>query len=121
MQTVKQYIKATDVTVLTVQFHFDVWGNEQDGYDVNNSRMLQSIAIPSFSTYQDTPIDIKANLHKAGYINDWGLNALVVTDIGDWYTVDYPDGEPMFTLYPEFDDHTTQSMKAVIQAMIGGA
>ena len=60
--------------------YFDVWGNENDGWEINN----QCVECDDLCIREDsTPKEICEYLRKAGYLNTSDMRKLEVEDMGE--------------------------------------
>jgi hypothetical protein len=60
--------------------YFDVWGNTQDGWEVNNmSIVFNDLVIAENSTNKD----IVKYLYDIGFLNTHDMRRIVVEDMGD--------------------------------------
>ena len=78
--------------------YFDVWGNEQDGYDVNNlACILTGITITDDSTDKD----IINYLYSIHYLNTNDIDKFDVYDDGDMIEISLKNGFPVCRLEKE--------------------
>lgn len=78
---------------LEVIYHFDVWGNEEDGFEVNDSVRRPSIEV-------EEPIDKRKvwdALVAAGEAQGTFEEA-VFREHGSGYDIDGPNGRPIWTI-----------------------
>lgn len=107
----KAMLKVEDVLFLDVQYHFDVWGNPEDGFEVNDSRYMGRMAIRGWGDFQNKQQfrrDVLQNLEMNRFIPAYhpfkfGWAGLKVVDGGLHFEVDDFDGRPVATLWPVLD------------------
>jgi len=79
-------------------YSYDVWGNERDGYDVNDVYRGDTVEI-------NPDKDIVSELRKAGLIKK-GIRSKSIGNDGEpgytWYVTDNRNGRPEFEL--RFED-----------------
>jgi hypothetical protein len=83
-------------------YTYDVWGNADNGYDVNDVyRSGETVEIPDDTSSRDIP----GILHAAGILSDEGLETVEVDDAYMDATTIYlcrkDDGMPVCELRPE--------------------
>ena len=83
--------------------YFDVWGNEQDGYDVNDS-CIENTRL--FITPDTTDSDIVQMMVELGYLKDTAVlgETVFITDTGDRMELEGTGGYPLFGLSPDWKD-----------------
>ena len=76
--------------------YFDVWGNANDGWDVNDCRVVEeNIWLDNSVTNKE----ILKYLEKIGYLNTSDMRKLVVEDIGDIIEINQRKGnKPLYSL-----------------------
>ena len=88
----KAMLKVEDVLFLDVQYHFDVWGNPEDGFEVNDSCYMGRMAIRDWGDCRDKQQfrrDVLQNLELNRFIpayyplQEGGWASLQVIDGGD--------------------------------------
>lgn len=76
--------------------YFDVWGNEKDGWEVNNQCVE---AEDVFISDESTDKDICEYLKNAGYLITSDMRQLEVVDYGDLIEINTKKGhKPLFAL-----------------------
>ena len=84
--------------IYSVRHHFDVWGNPDDGYEVNDSRDAGLLTVDE-GTSDEQLLDA---MYAAGITNMSGARALAngvtVTDHGSGIEIDSPEGAPLYSL-----------------------
>jgi hypothetical protein len=98
-------------------YTLDVWGNQEDGYDVNDSFSQGTIALPDGFTDNDL---LKAIADKIGLSNP---QLAQIEDHGEFIEVtDKTNGIPVFHLYydnePEFTYHIDLNERGSFQAHV---
>lgn len=81
-----------------VRYHFDVWGNPRDGFDVNDSRSIGTIKFSDYPTDRQILQALKEMREVAKHVR---LNMIDVRDnVGGSIDIDRrATGRPLFTLY----------------------
>ena len=76
--------------------YFDVWGNEIDGYEINN----QCVEADDIEIADDTTDgDIINYLQLAGYLNTNETSLFAVENNGDWIEISVKEtGFPLYSL-----------------------
>ena len=81
--------------------YFDVWGNKQDGYEINNQCMeFDDWYIDDNATHKD----ILEYLVNAGYLRTSDMRKVNIDDYGNYMEVfQVKNHIPMFGIYPNYD------------------
>lgn len=76
--------------------YFDVWGNANDGWDVNDCSVVEeNIWLDNSVTNKE----ILKYLEKIGYLNTSDMRKLVVEDMGDIIEINQKKGnKPLYSL-----------------------
>ncbi len=81
-----------------VIYHFDVWGNPRDGFEVHDSRNAGYIDVAEGAT----DMDVLRALKALGELKSTVRRASVLmSDNGDTIDIDDKQGRPCWTLYLE--------------------
>lgn len=86
----------TEATTVNIQNHFDVWGNAQDGWEVNNSCWINGVSIVS------TPdAALIESLKVAGLLADnANTENVAIVDYGTFTEINQAsDDLPLYTIF----------------------
>jgi len=84
---------------IQIVYYFDVWGNEEDGFEVNNLTVHSTKEVESFP-YEKT--EILALLKETGLINKDVTEDMILTQEDEnWVEVSEPNGKPFCRIVEE--------------------
>ncbi len=87
----------TEAKIVNIQDHFDVWGNAQDGWEVNNSRWINGVSIVA-----EPDAALIESLKVAGLLaQSANVDNISIVDYGTFTEVNDStlDDYPLFTIY----------------------
>ena len=75
--------------------YFDVWGNEEEGYEVNDSCIEDNLEIADDMSDSDI-VDLLCEL---GYLTT--TDGVIASNTGDGWEIETENGMPLYGLRPE--------------------
>jgi hypothetical protein len=82
----------------SIVFHFDVWGNKKDGFEVNDSRRLTEVI--ELSDSADDSEVLRALKVVGLIVKHARVNMFEFENLGESVGINQKDGRPLFTLEP---------------------